>query len=111
MTGLTSLLVSVLGVFAVALLVRLVVRNRNRLSFASVLVFVGVVVSALGLSFDLDLTSELILLVLLPAIIFKELAKFTAWVDEEADAVFVDAAEIAELTGVEYAGVGSADRA
>lgn len=70
MTGLTSLLVSVLGVVALALFVRLLVRNRDRLAFASVLVFVGVLVSMLGLSFDLELTSDLILMVFIPAIIF-----------------------------------------
>ncbi|ELZ33176.1 sodium/hydrogen exchanger [Halorubrum tebenquichense DSM 14210] len=56
--------------FALALVVRLLVRNRDRLAFASVLVAIGVAVSALGLSFGLDLTSDLILLVFLPTIIF-----------------------------------------
>lgn len=70
MTGLTSTLASVLAVFAVALLVRLIVRSRDRLAFASVLVFIGVIVSALGLSFGLELTSDLILKGFLPAIIF-----------------------------------------
>lgn len=70
MTGLTSLLVNVLGVVALAFFVRLLVRNRDRLAFASVLVFVGVLVSALGLSFDLELTSDLILMVFIPVIIF-----------------------------------------
>lgn len=71
MSGLTPQLLSVLGVFALAFVVRLLVRNRERLSFASVLVFVGVLVSALGLSFDLELTADLILMVFLPAIIFQ----------------------------------------
>jgi CPA1 family monovalent cation:H+ antiporter len=71
MSQLTSLLLSVLGVFGLALAVRLLVRNQERLAFASVLVFVGVVVSALGLSFGLELTSELILMVFLPAVIFQ----------------------------------------
>jgi CPA1 family monovalent cation:H+ antiporter len=70
MSGLASLLVSVLGVFALALLVRLFVRDHDRIAFASMLVLVGVVVSGLGLSFDLELTDDLILMVLLPAIIF-----------------------------------------
>lgn len=71
MSGLASLLVSILGVFALALAVRLVIHNRDRVAFASVLVFLGVVISALGLSFDLALTADLVLMVLLPAIIFE----------------------------------------
>ncbi|WP_018257361.1 cation:proton antiporter [Halomicrobium katesii] len=70
MTDLTALLTSLLGVFALALVVRLLVRNRDRLAFASVLVAIGVAVSALGLSFGLGLTTDLILLVFLPTIIF-----------------------------------------
>jgi CPA1 family monovalent cation:H+ antiporter len=70
MSELASLLVSVLGVFALALFVRLLVHNRDQIAFASVLVLIGVVVSAVGLSFDLDLTADLILMVFLPAIIF-----------------------------------------
>jgi CPA1 family monovalent cation:H+ antiporter len=70
MSELASLLVSVLGVFALALSVRLLVRSRDRVAFASVLVLIGVVVSVIGLSFDLDLTADLILMVFLPAIIF-----------------------------------------
>jgi CPA1 family monovalent cation:H+ antiporter len=62
--------VSVLGVFALALFVRLLVRDRDRVAFASVLVLIGVIVSVAGLSFDLDLTADLILMVFLPAIIF-----------------------------------------
>lgn len=69
MSGIESLLRSVLAVFVLALLVRLLVRNREPLSFASVLVFVGLLVSILGLSFEL--ASELILAVLLPTIIFQ----------------------------------------
>ncbi|WP_255152794.1 cation:proton antiporter [Halorarius halobius] len=70
MSGFTSLLLSVLGVFALALVVRLVVRNRDRVAFASALVFIGVIVSAVGLSFDLPLTDDLILMIFLPTIIF-----------------------------------------
>jgi CPA1 family monovalent cation:H+ antiporter len=68
---LTPLLLGVLGVFALALAVRLLVRNRDRIAFASVLVFIGVAVSAAGISFGLDLTTDLILTVFLPAIIFQ----------------------------------------
>jgi CPA1 family monovalent cation:H+ antiporter len=70
MSELTSPLLSVLAVFALALLVRLLVQGRDRVAFASVLVFIGVAVSALGLSFDLELSGDLILTVFLPAIIF-----------------------------------------
>jgi CPA1 family monovalent cation:H+ antiporter len=70
MSDLTSVVTNVLAVFALALLVRLLVRNRDRVAFASVLVFIGVLVSALGVSIDLDLSADLILLVFLPAIVF-----------------------------------------
>jgi CPA1 family monovalent cation:H+ antiporter len=70
MSEFTTLLVSVLGLFTLALAVRLLVRNRDRVAFASVLVAVGVVVSALGLSFGIELSADLILMVFLPAIIF-----------------------------------------
>jgi CPA1 family monovalent cation:H+ antiporter len=70
MSGLTATLLSVLAVFAVAFAVRLLVAGRDRVAFASVLVSVGVAVSALGLSFGLELTPDLILMVFLPAVIF-----------------------------------------
>jgi CPA1 family monovalent cation:H+ antiporter len=70
MSELTSLLVSVLGVFALALSVRLLVRNWDRVGFACVLVLIGVIVSVIGLSFDLNLTADLILMVFMSAIIF-----------------------------------------
>jgi len=57
-------------VFALSLAVRLVVRNQDRVAFASALVFIGVVVSAVGFSFDLELTDDLILTIFLPTIIF-----------------------------------------
>jgi CPA1 family monovalent cation:H+ antiporter len=69
--GLLALLANVLVVLVVALGVRLLVRNRETLSYASVLVFVGLVVSILGLSFDIELSSAVILEVLLPAIVFQ----------------------------------------
>ncbi|WP_311172113.1 cation:proton antiporter [Halobellus ordinarius] len=71
MSELTPLVVNVIGVFTLALVARFLVRNRDRLAFASVLVSLGVLVSALGLSFDLELTSDLILTVFLPTIIFQ----------------------------------------
>ena len=71
MSELVLRLLDVLGVFGLALAVRLLVRNRDRIAFASVLVFIGVAVSAVGVSFGLNLTSELILTVFLPAIIFQ----------------------------------------
>jgi CPA1 family monovalent cation:H+ antiporter len=70
MSELVTLLLGVLGVFGLALAVRLLVRNRDRIAFANMLVFIGVAVSTAGVSLGLDLTSELILTVFLPAIIF-----------------------------------------
>ena len=71
MSETATLLLSLLGVLGTALAVRLLVRNRDRVAFASVLVAVGVAVSVLGLSFDLALTADLIFMVLLPAIVFQ----------------------------------------
>jgi CPA1 family monovalent cation:H+ antiporter len=53
-------------VFALALTVRLVVSNQDRVAFASALVFIGVIVSAVGLSFDFLLTDDLIMTIFLP---------------------------------------------
>lgn len=71
MSDVVEPLLGILGVFALALAVRLLVRNRDRIAFASVLVFIGVVVSAAGVSFGLDLTPDLVLTVLLPTVIFQ----------------------------------------
>jgi CPA1 family monovalent cation:H+ antiporter len=71
MSEVTTLVTAVLGVFALALGARLFVRGHERLSFASVLVVVGVAVAVLGVSFELPLTSEVILAVLLPTIVFQ----------------------------------------
>jgi CPA1 family monovalent cation:H+ antiporter len=70
-SGTATTLLSLLGVLGIALAVRLLVRNRDRVAFASALVAVGVAVSALGLTVDLALTAELILMVLLPTIVFQ----------------------------------------
>ncbi|MFB6242869.1 MAG: cation:proton antiporter [Halobaculum sp.] len=69
--GLLTLLTNVLVVLTVALGVRLLVRNRETLSYASVLVFVGLLVSIAGLSFDIELGPAVILELLLPAIVFQ----------------------------------------
>ena len=45
MSELVTLLLGVLGVFGLALAVRLLVRNRDRIAFANMLVFIGVAVS------------------------------------------------------------------
>jgi CPA1 family monovalent cation:H+ antiporter len=71
MSAIQSLLQSVLAVFTIALLVRLAIRNRERVAYASVLVLVGLAVAALGISLDVTLTGDLILDVLLPTIIFQ----------------------------------------
>ncbi len=70
MNGIAPVLESVLAVLVLALLARLLVRNHERLSFTSILLFVGVFVAIFGVSFDIELTSEVVLMVLLPAIIF-----------------------------------------
>jgi CPA1 family monovalent cation:H+ antiporter len=71
MAEVEALLVSVVVVFTLALLVRLLVESHEQLSYASVLVAVGLAVSVLGLSFGVTLSADLILAVLLPTIIFE----------------------------------------
>ena len=70
MSGLAATLTSVLGILVVALVVRLLVRNHDRVAYASVLVAVGLVVPTLAPALRLDLTADVIFLLLLPAIIF-----------------------------------------
>jgi CPA1 family monovalent cation:H+ antiporter len=71
MSEIATVLSGVLTVLALALGVRLVVRSHDRVAYASILVAVGVLVSVLGLSVPVALTSELIFLLLLPAILFE----------------------------------------
>jgi CPA1 family monovalent cation:H+ antiporter len=71
MSDVATTLTGVLGVLALALGVRLLVARHDRVAFASALVAVGLFVSAVGLSFPIELTSEIIFLVLLPAILFE----------------------------------------
>ena len=70
MSGLAATLTSVLGILVVALVVRLLVRNHDRVAYASVLVAVGLVVPTLAPALRLELTADVIFLLLLPAIIF-----------------------------------------
>ena len=70
MSGLVATLTAVLGILVVALVVRLLVRNHDRVAYASVLVAVGLVVPTLAPTLRLDLTADVIFLLLLPAIIF-----------------------------------------
>jgi len=64
-------LTSILAVFGVALVVRLLVRNRDRVAYASVLAAVGLGTAAAGVDPGLELTSDVIFLLLLPAVIFQ----------------------------------------
>jgi len=64
-------LTSVLAVLGVALVVRLLVRNRDRVAYASVLAAVGLATAAVGVDPGLELTSDIIFLLLLPAVIFQ----------------------------------------
>lgn len=64
-------LTSVLVVLSLALVVRLLVRNYDRIAYASVLVAVGVATAVVGTDLGLELTSDLILFLLLPTIIFE----------------------------------------
>ena len=71
MSEVATTLTGVLAVLALALLVRVGVRSHDRVAYASVLVAAGLLVSAAGLSFPVELTSDVIFLLLLPAIIFE----------------------------------------
>ncbi|MFB6293274.1 MAG: cation:proton antiporter [Halonotius sp.] len=71
MSGPAATLTSVLGILTVALAVRLLVRNHDRVAYASVLVAVGLVVPRLAPALRIELTADVIFLLLLPAIIFS----------------------------------------
>mgnify|MGYP006272045467 CR=1 FL=1 len=71
MSDLTATLTSVLIVLAIALVVRLLVRNHAHIAYASALVAVGLGVAVVGTDFGIELTSDVILFLLLPTIIFQ----------------------------------------
>lgn len=71
MSDVATTLASALGVLALALGVRLLVKDNDRVAFASALVVVGLLVSVVGFSFPIELTSDIIFLLLLPAILFE----------------------------------------
>lgn len=71
MSSLTATLTSVLVVLGIALLVRLVVSNYDRIAYASVLVAVGLGAAVVGPDLGIELTSDIIFFLLLPTIIFQ----------------------------------------
>ncbi len=71
MSEVAPALTSVLAVLGVALVVRLLVRNRDRVAYASVLAAVGLGVAAVGPDLGLELTADVIFLLLLPTVIFQ----------------------------------------
>ena len=71
MSEIAPALTSVLAVLAVALVVRLLVRNRDRIAYASALAAVGLAVAAVGPDLGLELTADVIFLLLLPAVVFQ----------------------------------------
>jgi len=71
MSALTDTLTSVLVVLSVALGVRLLVHNYARIAYASVLVAVGLGAAVVGPDLGIELTSDIILILLLPTIIFQ----------------------------------------
>lgn len=68
---LVSTILAVLFVLVLAFAVRMVTVRRKELSYASILVFVGLAVSVAGVSIDITLTHDLIIMVLLPAVLFQ----------------------------------------
>jgi CPA1 family monovalent cation:H+ antiporter len=71
MSSLTATLTSILVVLVVALAVRLLVRNHDRIAYASVLVAVGLGAAVVGPDLRVELTSDIIFFLLLPTIIFQ----------------------------------------
>jgi CPA1 family monovalent cation:H+ antiporter len=71
MSELAATLTTILAVFTVALAVRLLVRKHDRVAYASAVVAVGLLVSAVGPQLGLGLTSEAVFLVFLPTIVFQ----------------------------------------
>ncbi|WP_253737031.1 cation:proton antiporter [Halohasta salina] len=71
MSAITDTLTSVLVVLCIALGVRLLVRNHERIAYASVLVVVGLGAAFVGPDLGLELTSDVIFFLLLPTIIFQ----------------------------------------
>jgi len=71
MSSLTATLTSVLVILGIALLVRLVVSNYDRIAYASVLVAVGLGAAVVGPDLGIELTSDIIFFLLLPTIIFQ----------------------------------------
>jgi CPA1 family monovalent cation:H+ antiporter len=70
-SGVAATLTSVLAVLAVALVVRLLVRDRDRVAYASALAAVGLATAAVGVDPGLELTSDVVFLLLLPAVVFQ----------------------------------------
>lgn len=68
---LVSTLLAILAVLSLAFLVREITVRRRELSYASLLVTVGLAISLVGVSIDIELTHDLIIMVLLPAVLFQ----------------------------------------
>ena len=71
MSDLVTTVSGVLVVLGIALAVRLLVRNRDRIAYASVLVAVGLGAAVVGPNIGLELTNDIIFFLLLPTIIFQ----------------------------------------
>jgi len=71
MSELTTLLIDLLAILLLAFVVRVAVRRVRDLAYAIALVAVGFGVSILGVSPGIELSHDLILVVLLPALIFE----------------------------------------
>src|SRR6056297_2698258 len=71
MSDLVTTVSGVLVVLGIALAVRLLVRNRDRIAYASVLVAVGLGAAVVGPDLGIELTNDVIFFLLLPTIIFQ----------------------------------------
>ena len=71
MSDLVTTVSGMLVVLGIALAVRLLVRNRDRIAYASVLVAVGLGAAVVGPDLGIELTNDIIFFLLLPTIIFQ----------------------------------------
>lgn len=75
MTEITDTVLNLLAVFVVAVGVRIFAANVARVSYTVALVTVGLAISALRIPLGIQLSHDLIVLVLLPAIVFRAAAE------------------------------------
>lgn len=71
MSAVTGIVLELLAIFVLAFAVRLLVERVEALSYSVTLVLVGLAVAVLGIDFAIDLSHDLIMVVLLPTLLFQ----------------------------------------